>query len=234
LDLAVDGILWSAFWTTGQRSTAASRLVVHREVEGALVERLVARARAMRLGDGLDEATDVGPVVNRSQLENVDRYVQIGKQEGARLLCGGEIARDGALAKGFFYRPTIFGGCKPSMRIAQEEIFGPVLSVLPVGSFEEAIDVANGTAYGLSASLYTRDVNRAFSAMRDLENGLVYVNAGTIGSEVSTPFGGMKATGNGHREAGRQALDTFSEWKSCFIDYSGKLQRAQIDTKNGD
>jgi aldehyde dehydrogenase (NAD+) len=145
-------------------------------------------------------------------------------------LCGGEPAREGALAKGCFYRPTIFDGVRPGMRIAQEEIFGPTLSILAVDSFEEAIGVANGTPFGLSASIFTRDVNLAFRAMRDLENGLVYVNAGTTGSEVSTPFGGMKGTGNGHREAGRQALDTFSEWKSCFIDYSGRLQRAQIDT----
>ncbi len=230
LDLALDGIVWSAFGTSGQRCTAASRLIVHKKILAEVERRLVARAQKLRLGNGLDAKTDVGPVVNGQQLVRIHRYVQIGlKKDKARLLCGGSIARSGKLAQGFFYQPTVFTNVAPSMAIAQEEIFGPVVAILPVGSLEEAVEVANGTRYGLSSSIYTRDVNRAFYALRRLEAGLVYVNAGTIGAEVSTPFGGVKETGNGHREAGQAALDFFGEWKSIFIDYSGRLQRAQID-----
>jgi len=229
LDLAVDGIVWSAFGTSGQRCTAASRVIVQRRVHDALVQKLVNRTRQLRLGNGLDPDVDVGPVINRAQLEKIDRYVRIGVQEGARILTGGRIATGGGLERGFFYEPTIFDGAAPAMRIAQEEIFGPVTAVITVDSLEEAIAVNNTVAYGLSSAIYTRDVNRAFTAMRELTTGLVYVNAGTIGAEIHLPFGGTRATGNGHREAGTAALDVFSEWKTIFVDYSGRLQRAQID-----
>lgn len=229
LDLAVDGIIWSAFGTSGQRCTAASRVIVQRDVHDKLVQMLVERTRRLRLGNGLDETVDVGPVINQSQLEKIERYVKIGEQEGARLLVGGHVARDGELCKGFFFEPTIFDDVRPTMRIAQEEIFGPVTAIIAVDTLDEAIAVNNGVAYGLSSSIYTRNVNRAFAAMRDLTTGLVYVNAGTIGAEIHLPFGGTRATGNGHREAGTAALDVFSEWKTLFIDYSGHLQRAQID-----
>ncbi|MBI4552779.1 MAG: aldehyde dehydrogenase family protein [Candidatus Latescibacteria bacterium] len=229
VDLAIDGILWSAFGTTGQRCTAGSRVIVHRAVVDELTEKLVARTNKLRLGNGLDETVDVGPVVNENQLDTVHRYTEIGLAEGATLLCGGERATDGDLAKGFFYRPTLFGNVKPTMRIAQEEIFGPSTAIIPVDSFEEAIQVNNGTLYGLSSSIYTRDVNRAFAAMRDLYTGIVYVNSGTIGAEIHYPFGGTKGTGNGHREAGQTLLDAFTEWKTIYVDFSGRLQKAQID-----
>jgi len=198
-------------------------------VYGALEKQLVERAEALRLGPGWDDETDVGPVINPSALEKIHSYTQIGADEGAKLLTGGEIASDGDLAKGFYYRPTIFGGVDPGMRIAQEEIFGPTLSLISVKDEAEAVQVSNGIRYGLSSSIFTRDVNRAFRAMRDLEAGITYVNAGTIGAEVHLPFGGVKETGNGHREAGQAALDVFTEWKSIYVDYSGTLQRAQID-----
>jgi acyl-CoA reductase-like NAD-dependent aldehyde dehydrogenase len=196
----------------------------------AFLEQFVARARALRVGDGLDPAVQMGPSVSRGQLDTVMKYVEIGRQEGARLACGGHPLSGGVHAKGFFHEPTIFADVAPSMRIAQEEIFGPVVSVIPCKSYEDAVAIGNGVQYGLSASIYTRDVNRAFAAMRDLYTGIFYVNAPTIGAEVHLPFGGTKATGNGHREAGTAALDVFSEWKSVYVDFSGKLQRAQIDT----
>src|SRR4051812_6006159 len=230
LDLAVDGILWSAFGTTGQRCTACSRVIADRAVAGDLVSRLEARATALRLGSGLDPSVDVGPLVNAAAVEKVERYVEIGRREG-ELVTGGERARDCDLANGHFFAPTIFTGVEPMRRIAQEEIFGPVLSVIPVDGYAEAIEAANGVRYGLSASIFSRDVNTTFRAMRDLEAGIVYVNAGTTGAETHLPFGGWKETGNGHREAGHAALDTFTEWKSIYVDYSGRLQRAQIDTQ---
>ena len=229
LDLALEGIVWSAFGTSGQRCTAASRVIVHESVYGELEKRLVERAEALALGVGWEDSTDVGPVINGAALEKINSYVGIGKDEGAKLLTGGEIATEGDLAKGFYYRPTIFGGVEPGMRIAQEEIFGPVLSLIGVRDEAEAVRVSNGIRYGLSSSIFTRDVNRAFRAMRDLQAGITYVNAGTIGAEVHLPFGGVKETGNGHREAGQAALDVFTEWKSVYVDYSGHLQRAQID-----
>jgi aldehyde dehydrogenase (NAD+) len=229
LELALDGILWSAFGTSGQRCTAASRVIAHEAVHDELVSRLVERAEALRLGPGWEDETDVGPVINAAALEKIHSYTQIGVDDGATLLTGGEIASDGDLAKGFFYRPTIFAGVEPGMRIAQEEIFGPTLSIIRVASEEDAVRVSNGIRYGLSSSIFTRDVNRAFRAMRDLEAGITYINAGTIGAEVHLPFGGVKETGNGHREAGQAALDVFTEWKSVYVDYSGTLQRAQID-----
>jgi alpha-ketoglutaric semialdehyde dehydrogenase len=231
LDLALEGILWSAFGTSGQRCTATSRVIVHDRVHDELVSQLVERADALRLGPGWEDDTDVGPVINGAALEKIHSYTQIGIDEGAKLLTGGEIASEGDLAKGFFYRPTIFADVSPDMRIAQEEIFGPTLSVIRVSSEDEAVRVSNGIRYGLSSSIFTRDVNRAFRAMRDLQAGITYVNAGTIGAEVHLPFGGTKETGNGHREAGQAALDVFTEWKSVYVDYSGTLQRAQIDNQ---
>ena len=229
LDLALDGILWSAFGTSGQRCTATSRVIVHESLYDTLASRLVERAEALRLGPGWEDDTDVGPVINGAALEKIHSYTQIGKDDGATLLTGGEIADDGDLANGFFYRPTIFGDVEPDMRIAQEEIFGPTLSLIRFKDEADAIRISNGIRYGLSSSIFTRDVNRAFRAMRDLEAGITYVNAGTIGAEVHLPFGGVKETGNGHREAGQAALDVFTEWKSVYVDYSGTLQRAQID-----
>jgi len=229
LDLATEGILWSAFGTSGQRCTAASRVVVHRSVQRELAERLVSRAGGMRLGDGLADTTDIGPVVSAKQLGRINDYVKVGQGEGARLAVGGAIARDGELARGFFHQPTIFDEVGPQMRIAQEEIFGPVTALIPVGSLDEAIDVVNGVSFGLSASIFTADVNRAFRAIQDIDTGILYVNAGTTGAEIHLPFGGTKETGNGHREAGTAALDFFTEWQSIYVDYSGKLQRAQID-----
>jgi aldehyde dehydrogenase (NAD+) len=231
LDLAVDGIVWSAFGTSGQRCTAASRVIVQRGAYGELQKRLVARAEAMRLGPGWEDSTDIGPVINRAALDKIHSYTGIGKDEGATLLTGGEPATDGDLGKGFYYHPTVFGDVEAGMRIANEEIFGPTTALIPVGDFDEAIQVANGVGYGLSSSIFTRDVNKAFRAMRDLEAGITYVNAGTIGAEVHLPFGGTKETGNGHREAGQAALDVYTEWKSIYVDYSGRLQRAQIDTE---
>jgi acyl-CoA reductase-like NAD-dependent aldehyde dehydrogenase len=230
LELAVEGIVWSAFGTTGQRCTAASRVIVHRRAYDALQSKLVEASERLRLGPGWEKDTDVGPLINRPALEKVASYTNIGQNEGARLLTGGEQATGNGLDKGFFYRPTIFADVEPRMRIAQEEIFGPTTALIPVGSFEEAIEAANSVRYGLSSSIYTLDVNQAFRAMRDLDTGITYVNAGTIGAEVHLPFGGTKDTGNGHREAGQAALDVFTEWKSIYVDYSGRLQKAQIDT----
>ena len=231
LDLATDGILWSAFGTSGQRCTAASRVVAHTSVQKELVDRLVARADTMRLGDGLDESVDIGPVVSANQLKSINDYIAIGRNEGARVAVGGGIASDGNLGRGHFHQPTIFDDVKAGMRVAQEEIFGPVTSVIPVESIDEAIDVVNGVKYGLSASIFTADVNRAFRAMQDIFTGILYVNAGTTGAEIHLPFGGTKGTGNGHREAGTVAMDFFTEWQSIYVDYSGKLQRAQIDNQ---
>jgi aldehyde dehydrogenase (NAD+) len=230
LDLAVDGCLWGGFGTTGQRCTAASRVVVHEKVYKAFLDRFVARAKALRVGDGLDPNTQMGPSISEGQLKTVMEYVDIGRKEGATLACGGHRLTAGAFAKGFFHEPTVFSDVAPSMRIAQEEIFGPVVSVIPCRSFDDAVTIGNGVQYGLSASIYTQDINRAFAAMRDMDTGIFYVNAPTIGAEVHLPFGGTKATGNGHREAGTAALDVFSEWKSIYVDFSGRLQRAQIDT----
>ena len=229
LDLVVEGALWGAFGTTGQRCTASSRIIAHRSVADELGRRLAKSARSVKVGSGLDEQVMMGPSINQQQFETVLKYVAIGKQEGATVLTGGERLGEGDLQQGYFHQPTIFADVRPAMRIAQEEIFGPVTAIIPVDSFDEAIQVANGVKYGLSASIYTRDVNKAFKALRDIDTGIVYVNAPTIGAEIHLPFGGTKATGNGHREGGVQALDVFSEWKSLYIDFSGALQRAQID-----
>jgi acyl-CoA reductase-like NAD-dependent aldehyde dehydrogenase len=229
LELAVEGCVWGGFGTSGQRCTAASRVVVHEKVYRAFLDRFVSRVSRLRVGNGLDPAVDMGPSVSRGQLETVIKYVEIGRQEGARLACGGHALSSGAHAHGYFHEPTVFADVAPGLRVAQEEIFGPVVSVIPCRSLEEAVEIGNGVQYGLSASIYTQDINKAFVAMRDLYTGIFYVNAPTIGAEVHLPFGGTKATGNGHREAGTAALDVFSEWKSVYIDFSGKLQRAQID-----
>jgi alpha-ketoglutaric semialdehyde dehydrogenase len=232
LELAIEGCLWGGFGTSGQRCTAASRVVVHERVYDAFLREFAARAAALRVGDGLDESTDMGPSVSEAQLETVMKYVEIGRSEGATLVTGGRRLSDGVHARGWFHEPTIFGDVQPGMRIAREEIFGPVVSVMRCRSLEEAIAIGNGVAYGLSASIYTRDINKAFTAMRDLYTGIFYVNAPTIGAEVHLPFGGTKAKGNGHREAGTAALDVFSEWTSDYVDFSGRLQRAQIDTQD--
>jgi alpha-ketoglutaric semialdehyde dehydrogenase len=229
LDLAVDGAIWGGFGTTGQRCTAASRVAVHKSIYGEFVDRFVTRAAKLKVGNGLDRSVEMGPCINEQQLQTVMSYVEIGKKEGAKLLTGGHRLTKGEHAKGWFHQPTVFGDCSPKMRVAQEEIFGPVVSVIPIDSLEQAIGVANDVPYGLSASIYTRNVNRAFAAIQDLYTGIVYINAPTIGAETHLPFGGTKQTGNGHREAAVAAIDFFTEWKSVYIDYSDKLQRAQID-----
>jgi len=230
LDLATDGILWSAFGTTGQRCTACSRVIVDRPVVEQLLEKLESRAKKLKLGPGLDETVDVGPLINPVAVEKVGSYIGIGRSEG-ELVLGGAAAVDGDLQHGNFFEPTIFSGVKPMDRIAQEEIFGPVLSVIPIDGYQEAVTALNQTNYGLSSAIFTRDANTAFRAMRDFETGIVYVNAGTTGAETHLPFGGWKQTGNGHREAGHAALDSFTEWKSIYVDFSGRLQRAQIDNQ---
>ena len=229
VDLSIEGIVWSAFGTSGQRCTAASRVIAHKGVANSVIDKLVGRAKKMRMGHGLEPTTDLGPVVSKQAQEKVASYMPIAEKEGATIAAGGRIPTEGALAKGFFHEPTVLIDVKPNMRVAQEEIFGPVTAVIEVNGIDEAIKVLNSTKYGLSCSVYTKNVNNAFRFMRDAETGLVYVNAGTIGAEIQLPFGGMKTTGNGHREAGRAALDVYSEWKSIYVDYSGKLQRAQMD-----
>jgi len=231
LDLALEGALWGAFGTTGQRCTATSRIIVHRDVADTFSGRLVERARKLRIGFGLDPDVEVGPLINEQQLKTVENYVTIGQQEGARLLLGGKILTGDGYDRGYFYAPTVFTDVNYRMRIAQEEIFGPVVAIMPVSSYEEAVTVANSTEYGLSSAIYTQDINLAFRAVRDLEAGITYVNAPTIGAEIQLPFGGVKATGNGHREAGTSAIKEFTEIKAVYVDYSGKLQRAQIDVE---
>lgn len=229
IELAVEGIIWSAFGTTGQRCTACSRVIVHEAVKEKLEQRLVEEAQKLTVGDGLVDGNRVGPMINEAGMKKVASYIEIGQQEGATLLLGGKALTDGAYGKGYFFEPTIFTDATIDMRIAQEEIFGPVVSLIPVASFEEAIKANNSVEYGLSSSIFTKDVNRVFRAQRDLDTGIVYVNAGTTGAEIHLPFGGTKGTGNGHRDSGIQALDVYTEWKAVYVDYSGKLQRAQID-----
>lgn len=231
IDLAVEGILWSAFGTSGQRCTAASRVIAQQGIKRELTDKLAQRASKLRLGNGLLSTTDVGPVINKRAVEKIHSYTEVAKQEGAAVLVGGQPASEGELKRGSFYQPTIFDDVTPQMRVAQEEIFGPSLSIIRADSLEHAIEINDGVNFGLSTSVYTTNVNRAFEAMSDVATGLLYINAGTIGSEVQLPFGGTRGTGNGHREGGGPVvLDTFSEWKSIYVDYSGRLQRAQIDT----
>ncbi len=230
LDLALEGVVWGAFGTTGQRCTATSRCIVHRKVYNKFLKMLIEKAKTIKVGNGLDEKNEMGPAIDESQLLKDLEYVEIGRKEGAKLVCGGKRLTGEKYKYGFFMEPTIFADVNRKMRIFKEEIFGPILSVIPVNSFEEAIETQNDCLYGLSGSIYTQDVNRAFSAMRDVHTGIFYVNAPTIGAEIHLPFGGVKQTGNGHREAGKTALELFSEWKSIYVDFSGRLQRAQIDT----
>ncbi len=230
LDLALDGVLWGAFGTTGQRCTATSRLLVHRKVHDRFLARVVDAADALRLGDGQDDRTEVGPLIHEAAREKVERYVGYGEEDGAELACGGRRPGGSRLGGGWFYRPTVFAGVAPKHRIAREEIFGPVLSVIRFSTFDQAVRINNAVPYGLSSSLYTRNVDLAFRALERLDNGITYVNAPTIGAEAHLPFGGVKQTGNGHREGGWEVYHFYSETKVCYVDYSGTLQRAQIDT----
>ncbi len=230
LDLAVDGVLWGAFGTQGQRCTATSRLILHKDIHDDFMDRLIKRVKQLVIGDPTKDETNMGPLINQGQLQTVESYVEIGKQEGASLVYGGNRLTDGDYAKGWFHEPTVFEGVKPGMRIEQEEIFGPVLSVIKVNSLDEAIQVANDVKYGLSSALYTRDLREAMRGVEELEAGITYINAPTIGAECHMPFGGVKQTGNGHREGGWTVYEIFNEIKSVYIDYSGTLQRAQIDT----
>lgn len=229
LDLALDGVLWGAFGTTGQRCTATSRLILHRRIHDRFLRRLVDAAESLRLGDGTNSATDVGPLIHERALQKTQSYVTAGKEEGLELLTGGSRPRGSRLKNGWFYQPTIFAGARSSHRLAREEVFGPVLTVISVRSLDEAVRANNAVAYGLSSSLYTRDVNSAFKALEDLDTGITYVNAPTIGAEAHLPFGGIKQTGNGHREGGWEVFEFYTETKVCYVDYSGSLQRAQID-----
>lgn len=228
IDLAIEGVLFGAFGSQGQRCTATSRLVVHEKVYAEVLEKLVKRTDALKIGNPLDPIVNVGPVASEDQLKTVLNYVDIGVRESAKLLYGGKRLTGGIYDKGFFVQPAIFEA-KHGMRITKEEIFGPVLSVMKVKSYEEAIKIANDVEYGLSSSIYTKDVNLAFRAIEDFETGITYINAPTIGAEVHLPFGGIKNTGNGGREAGTTAIDEFTEIKTVFIDYSNKLQKAQIE-----
>jgi acyl-CoA reductase-like NAD-dependent aldehyde dehydrogenase len=229
LDLALEGVLWGAFGTTGQRCTATSRLILHEKIHDRFMEMLLARVKALTLGDGLKPGVEVGPCVNEGQQQTVQGYVEVGLKEGATLVAGGKVPKDPSLKGGWFYEPTIFTDVKPSHRIALEEIFGPVLSVIRTRSLEEGIEILNGTVYGLSSSVYTTNINSAYQAIRDIKAGITYINAPTIGAEAHMPFGGVKQTGNGHREGGWTVYEFFSEWKTVYVDFSGGLQRAQID-----
>ncbi|WJY26616.1 MULTISPECIES: aldehyde dehydrogenase family protein [Sporosarcina] len=229
LDLAVEGILWSAYGTAGQRCTACSRVIAHSAIKEELEQKLLESMKTLTIGNGTDESVKIGPVINEKSIEKIQYYVGVGKEEGATLLAGGSQLTEGHYTGGHYFEPTLFTDVKADSRLAQEEIFGPVISLIEVNSLEEAIDVNNGVKYGLSSSIFSRDVNKIFQAQRDLDTGIVYVNAGTTGAEIHLPFGGTKGTGNGHRDSGVAALDVFTEWKSIYVDFSGTLQRAQID-----
>lgn len=231
LKLATEAIIWSAFGTAGQRCTACSRVIVHKDVKNELEQLLLEAISRLTIGNGLDPTVKIGPVINRSALEKINHYVQIGKHEGAKLLVGGNILSSPPFNLGYYFEPTIFTDVKNEMTIAQEEIFGPVVSIIEVNNLEEAVEVNNSVKFGLSSSIFSQDVNKIFKAQRDLDTGIVYINAGTTGAEIHLPFGGTKGTGNGHRDSGQAALDVYTEWKSIYVDYSGKLQRAQIDTE---
>ncbi len=232
LELALEGAVWGAFGTSGQRCTATSRLLLHHDIKEQFTTMLLERTSKLRLGVGTDPNTDVGALVNASQLQRVSQYLEIAREEGAKVLIGGKVANEGELQHGNFFQPTVLDSVTPKMRVAREEIFGPVVVLIEVNSFEEAIAILNDTPYGLSSSIYTRDINRAFAAMRDIEAGITYINGPTIGAEVHLPFGGVKQTGNGHREAGTTAMEVFTEWKTVYVDFSGGLQRAQIDNRD--
>lgn len=225
LNLALEGVIWGGFGTTGQRCTAASRIIVHEKIEEKFTTMLINRIRKLKLGDGLKPTTDVGPLINKAAQEKSAKYVAIGKNEGAKILIGGKIPK----MDGFFFEPTLFSDCTIDMRVAREEIFGPVVALISVKDFDEAVDVINSVEYGLSSAIYTADVNKAFEAITHIEAGLTYINSSTIGSEVHLPFGGVKHTGIGTREGGIEGIDEFSEMKTVYVDYSGKLQKAQID-----
>jgi aldehyde dehydrogenase (NAD+) len=227
MDLAVEAASWGAFATSGQRCTATSRLVVHDAAREEFTRRMLERVEGMKVGSGLDPEVELAPVINEEQKHRILEYIEIGKQEGAKLLTGGEELTGDGYDKGNFIAPTVFDDVKPDMRIAQEEIFGPVTAIIRTDDVDEAIRMANSVDYGLSAAIYTHDITNVFKAVKELEFGIVYVNAPTIGAEIQLPFGGMKNTGNGHREAGPQALDEFMEWKAVSVDYSGKVQKAQ-------
>ncbi len=229
INSALEGVLWGAFGTTGQRCTACSRVIVHKKIIKKFTSLLVERAKKLRIGDGLDEKVEMGPLINEIQRQKVKKFVDIGVGEGAKLLAGGNYQKGKKYSDGFFFQPTILGDVSPKMRIAQDEIFGPVLSVIPCKDFEQAIGIVNDSKFGLSSAIYTQDVNRAFKAVENLDTGITYINSSTIGAEIQLPFGGTKGTGNGHREAGTASLEVFTEWKSVYVDYSGKLQKAQID-----
>ncbi|MBR7552726.1 aldehyde dehydrogenase family protein [Allobacillus sp. GCM10007491] len=228
LELAAQGIVWGAFGTSGQRCTATSRVIVHEKVKEELEERVLEEMKNLKIGDGLNDGIKVGPIINQGGIDKIKKYIEIGKEEG-KLLTGGSELTEGKYESGYYFEPTLFTDVKPNARIAQEEIFGPVLSIIPVKSYEEAVEVNNSVEFGLSSSIFTQDANQVFKAQRDLDTGIVYVNAGTTGAEIHLPFGGTKGTGNGHRDSGQAALDVFTEWKAVYVDYSGKLQRAQID-----
>jgi aldehyde dehydrogenase (NAD+) len=229
VSLAANAVAWGAFGTTGQRCTATSRVIVHERVHDELVKLVVQRAQALKLGDGLQDGVEMGPLVNARQLERVGGYMKVAAEEGVKVAIGGARASGVGLDKGYFFQPTVFTNVQPGMRVAQEEIFGPVVSFVRAKSLAEAIAINNDTPFGLSSSIFTSNVNAAFTAMRDLSTGIVYVNHGTTGAETHLPFGGTRGTGNGHREAGHTMLDAFTEWKSVYVDFSGKVQRAQID-----
>ncbi len=229
-ELALEGAIWGAYATAGQRCTATSRIILHEDIYDKFIEMFVERAKTLKVGNPLDESTEMGPVINESQRNKINNYVEIGKKEGARLVLGGEILKGDEYDKGWFYKPTVFIDVHPKMRIAQEEIFGPVVSFIKAKNLDEAIEILNGTEYGLSSSIYTQDINNAMKAIQKLEAGITYINGPTIGAECHLPFGGIKRTGNGHREGGWTVYDIFTEIKTVYIDYSGKLQKAQIDT----
>lgn len=228
LELAAQGIVWGAFGTSGQRCTATSRVIVHEKVKEDLEKHILEEMKNLKIGDGLNDDIKVGPIINQGGIDKIKKYIEIGKEEG-KLLTGGSELTEGKYESGYYFEPTLFTDVKPNARIAQEEIFGPVLSIIPVESYEEAVEVNNSVEFGLSSSIFTQDANQVFKAQRDLDTGIVYVNAGTTGAEIHLPFGGTKGTGNGHRDSGQAALDVFTEWRAVYVDYSGKLQRAQID-----
>ncbi len=229
MELALEGVLWGAFGTTGQRCTATSRLILQDSIHDTFLAKLIERASKLRVGNGLHGDTQVGPVINERQLNKIQEHVRIAAEEGAQCVLGGKRIDENDYAFGNFFAPTIFTGVEPSMRLFREEVFGPVLAVSKAKNLDNAIELTNTCDYGLSSSIFTANVDAAFRAIRDVEAGITYINAPTIGAEAHMPFGGIKGTGNGHREGGWTAFEIFTEWKTVYVDYSGHLQRAQID-----